>query len=198
MKKPFLLIAIPFCIVLAMWVASYPIIRNCFPTLIERAQFGSTFGATSALFSGLAFAAVVSTLIWQHNRSRADQAIDRALRLYDEWHSPLMHESRIKVSNLIATLEEKKQHFPTLTELERQQRERGDFTDFADHVFRIIHFFERWAWLSDQGMADHTLLRSLLQTYLNWYQAKFMRQLNASHETNPDFLNMLERIQHLK
>jgi hypothetical protein len=166
--------------------------------LPDRGQFGDAFGVINALFSGLAFAAIVSTLIWQHQRSRTDKAIDRALRLYDEWHSRLMHDSRIQVSNLILTLEQNGTKFPTLTELERQQREPGAYSAWADHVFRVIHFFERWVWLRDEGMADHPLLKALMQSYLSWYQTKLMRQLDASHETNPDFVTMLERIRTLK
>ena len=194
MKKPTLLILLPFVLVCAIWALSYPVTKAFIPQPSERGQFGDTFGAANALFSGLAFAAVISTLVWQSNRNRSDQAIDRALRLYDEWHSQIMHESRIQVSNLILALEQEGMKFPTLTELEKQQREPGPFTEVADHVFRVIHFFERWVWLRDENMVDRALLKSLMSTYLRWYQTKLTRQLDASHETNPDFVDLLQRI----
>lgn len=194
MKKQTLLILLPFFVVSVIWGLSYPVTKAFIPKPEERGQFGDTFGAANALFSGLAFAAVISTLIWQNNRNRADQAIDRALRLYDEWHSMNMHESRIQVSNLIVGLEKEGLKFPTLSELEQQQLMGGQFANFADHVFRIIHFFERLVLLRDENMLDRTLLNSLMSTYLRWYQIRLVRQLDVSHETNPDFVNLLERI----
>ncbi len=54
-----------FLLVASLWLGSYLWITTHIPDLTERGQFGDAFGAINALFSGLAFAAVIYSLYFQ-------------------------------------------------------------------------------------------------------------------------------------
>jgi hypothetical protein len=118
----------------------------------------------------------------------------RALQLYDEWHNPLLHESRIQVSNFIELVADGKiERVPTLSEFERAQREPNSLTAYADHFFRVVHFLERWALLRDDALLDHALASRLLGSYVRWYRERLVLSLLAG-ETNPDFVRLLDQI----
>ncbi len=119
---------------------------------------------------------------------------NRALHVYDEWHTPLLHESRIQVSNFLELIRERKIHqLPTLSEFEIAQREPNFLSPYADHFFRVIHFYERWALLHAENLLDHALCARLLGSYVNWYRDRLLFPLQVD-ETNTDFLNLLARI----
>lgn len=104
--------------------------------------------------------------------------INRALQVYDEWHTPLLHESRIQVSNFLELLREGKIHvLPTLTDFEVAQRESNTLTPYADHFFRVIHFFERWALLYADNLLDHAMAARLLGSYVKWYRERLLAPL---------------------
>lgn len=119
--------------------------------------------------------------------------ISRALQLYDEWHLPHLHQSRIIVSNFAELLHERNLPFPTLAELELAQRQPNGLTQVADHVFRVVHFFEKWALQREESLIDHRLASRLLGSYVLWYRNRLLRLL-AEHERNPDFVTVLAKI----
>ena len=120
--------------------------------------------------------------------------INRALQVYDEWHTPRIHESRIQVSNFLELLREGKiLSLPTLTDFEVAQRESNALTPYADHFFRVIHFFERWALLYADNLLDHARAARLLGSYVKWYRERLLAPLEIG-ETNPDFIRLLKVI----
>ena len=123
-----------------------------------------------------------------------ERRIDRALRVYDEWHTPLVHESRIQVSNFLELVQEGKiATLPTLTDFERFQREPSTLSPYADHFFRVVHYFERWALIYADNLLDHSLAARLLGSYTRWYDERLLKPL-AVGESNPDFVKLLEII----
>lgn len=52
-------------VVIFMWMLSWVIITKCISEPSERGQFGDQFGAVNALFSGLAFAGLIITILQQ-------------------------------------------------------------------------------------------------------------------------------------
>jgi len=119
---------------------------------------------------------------------------NRALQVYDEWHTPLLHESRIRVSNFLELVREGKiSNLPTLTDFEVAQRECNALTPYADHFFRVIHFFERWALLYADGLLDHALASRLLGSYVRWYRERLLLPLEVG-EVNSDFIKLLGTI----
>ena len=119
----------------------------------------------------------------------------RALQLYDDWHSPLMHSSRINVSSMLALIERGLLPLlPPLSDFEASQTFPTAFTQYADDVFRVIHFFERWATLRTERLLDHGLCRRLLGSYIAWYQPRFLAPL-MTHETNADYIRTLASVQ---
>lgn len=56
-----------FSIVVLLWIASYPIVYFLFSSgkVDQSGQFGDAFGAINALFSGLAFAGIILTILLQ-------------------------------------------------------------------------------------------------------------------------------------
>lgn len=127
----------------------------------------------------------------------AERRIDRALQLYDEWHTPAMHASRIQVSNFVEHRRAQAlPSLPTLGAFERAQGTPGDLTSRADHVFRVVHFFERWALLHRDDLLDQVLALRLLGAYATWYRSHLLVPL-AVGETNPDFVELLALIEHM-
>lgn len=119
---------------------------------------------------------------------------NRALQVYDEWHTPLVHQSRIQVSNYLELIGDRKiPNLPTLSAWELAQRQNSPLSPYADHFFRVVHFFERWAFLRADGLLDHALASRLLGSYVRWYRERMIRPLLVG-ETNPDFIAVLKEI----
>ena len=59
-------------VVFAIWLLSWLIIDYSIVDITERGTFGDKFGAVNALFSGLAFAGLIVTLLYQ--KRNADKA----------------------------------------------------------------------------------------------------------------------------
>lgn len=55
------------CSICSVWLASFLLIYLCFDDWYVRGQFGDLFGSVNALFSGLAFAGLVITIIQQRH-----------------------------------------------------------------------------------------------------------------------------------
>lgn len=73
--KLFIRVGSVICVV---WVASFLLIYLCIDDWGVRGQFGDLFGAVNALFSGLAFAGLVITIIQQrHDLQLQSEAINQ-------------------------------------------------------------------------------------------------------------------------
>ena len=73
-----LLIAASF--VLAFWVASFAWIYLCIGNWEVRGQLGDMFGAVNSLFSGLAFAGLIVTLILQRKDLNLQREVSTQFR----------------------------------------------------------------------------------------------------------------------
>lgn len=60
-----LVMAAMFLLVVMLWVSSWLIITHYIKDPTNQGTFGDTFGAVNALFSGLAFAGLIATLLYQ-------------------------------------------------------------------------------------------------------------------------------------
>lgn len=60
--KPLIIFSI---IILAIWIISIIIVYKSFSNWTDRGTFGDAFGAINALFSGLAFAGIIYTILLQ-------------------------------------------------------------------------------------------------------------------------------------
>jgi hypothetical protein len=56
--------------IVALWIASGPLLAWVFPDLQERSQIGDSFGLINALFSGLALAGVIVAILLQREELR--------------------------------------------------------------------------------------------------------------------------------
>lgn len=67
------------CVICGVWLASFVVIYLCIDEWDVRGQFGDLFGSVNALFSGLAFAGLVITIIQQrHDLQLQRQAINQS------------------------------------------------------------------------------------------------------------------------
>jgi hypothetical protein len=56
--------------VVALWVATPFVVRQLYPEMSTRGQFGDIFGSVNALFSGLALTGVVVAILLQRKDTR--------------------------------------------------------------------------------------------------------------------------------
>ena len=79
MTKEWKLFICAGCAICVVWLASFVLIYHYFEDWEECGQFGDLFGSVNALFSGLAFAGLVITIIQQrHDLQLQRQAIDQS------------------------------------------------------------------------------------------------------------------------
>lgn len=83
MTKEWKLFICAGCVICAVWVASFVLIYLFIDDWDVRGQFGDLFGSVNALFSGLAFAGLVITIIQQrHDLQLQRQAINQSKKRY--------------------------------------------------------------------------------------------------------------------
>lgn len=79
MTKEWKLFICAGCVICVVWLVSFVLIYLCIDDWEHRGQFGDLFGAVNALFSGVAFAGLVITIIQQrHDLQLQRQAIDQS------------------------------------------------------------------------------------------------------------------------
>lgn len=79
MTKEWKLFICAGCVICAVWLASFVLIYFCIDDWDVRGQFGDLFGSVNSLFSGLAFAGLVITIIQQRHDSQLQrQAINQS------------------------------------------------------------------------------------------------------------------------
>lgn len=190
--------------VVILWATSAVLILRYYRTADERAAFGDVFGAVNALFSGLAFLGLIVAIILQKEeleqqraemmRSRKAQedsarALERrfsfdeelvlkrlTLDLYNEWHAPDMHSSRIELARSLKARREAGDKVIPLSDID------GQSASETVHVFRIYHFFEKWTLLAIARQIDQPLLLRLLRIYANWWDKAFFTELQAAEK----------------
>lgn len=82
MTKEWKLFICAGCAICVVWLASFVLIYFCIDGWDVRGQFGDLFGSVNALFSGLAFAGLIITIIQQrHDLQLQRQAIDQSKKI---------------------------------------------------------------------------------------------------------------------
>jgi hypothetical protein len=66
--------AIVAIVIVALWVATPFFVRQLYPEMASRGQFGDIFGSVNALFSGLALTGVIIALLLQREENRLSSA----------------------------------------------------------------------------------------------------------------------------
>lgn len=93
MTKEWKLFICAGCAICAVWLASFVLIYFCIDGWDVRGQFGDLFGSVNALFSGLAFAGLVITIIQQrHDLQLQRQAIDQSKKDINQQNETMKKE----------------------------------------------------------------------------------------------------------
>lgn len=114
MSKEWKYFIIAGCIILIVWVASFAIIYVFIEEWENRGQFGDLFGAVNALFSGLAFAGLVITIMQQR-------------------HDLQLQRNAIEQTN--KEMQQQTQEFDTQNETLRRQQ-------FDNTFFELLHMLQ--------------------------------------------------------
>ncbi len=115
-------------IILVWWLFELWVVQR-WPTWVLRGQFGDSFGAINALFSGLAFAGVIIALVFQ----RRELVLQRTeLRLQRE-------ELKLTRIELKRTAEAQEQSFAALNTQAEIQRE----TAILDSLAAVVAYYDR-------------------------------------------------------
>lgn len=182
----------------------------------KRAQFGDLFGGFNALFSALAFSAVLYTIYLQRrdleaqranldlNYQEAKRAADAhearitqeenlfkqtlALRLYDAWHTKELQES---YGNCLSYFSAFKQHdFDSFS----LSLIREEDPETLEDLIKLLSFIKKWLILSNSGQIDSELFKVLMSIDSKEMNDKILSVLCKTSETDPDFSNLIEYI----
>lgn len=174
------------------------------PSLEDRGVVGDTFGSVNALFSGLALAGIILALVLQRREvayqlqemrdafdlhaARFDfeknQARKRVtLDLYNEFHSDLF-PAREKAEELIEAM----------SDAERGSTEALKTHEDQVSVWRVLHFFQKWGILRQEGQLDDNLAWELLGFYYEWWEKTYLRKLVQDPDFPPDWAYTFDTI----
>lgn len=93
MTKEWKLFICAGCVICAVWLVSFVLIYLCIDDWNVRGQFGDLFGSVNALFSGLAFAGLVITIIQQrHDLQLQRQANDQSKKELNQQNETMKKE----------------------------------------------------------------------------------------------------------
>ena len=93
MTKEWKLFICAGCVICAVWLASFVLIYFCIDDWDVRGQFGDLFGSVNSLFSGLAFAGLVITIIQQrHDLQLQRQANDQSKKELNQQNETMKKE----------------------------------------------------------------------------------------------------------
>lgn len=209
--------------IVILWLITALVSPYIFNGLTDSSAFGQQFGSVEALFSGLSLIGIIVAILLQtfdlreqrkllaaqikefsrsvelqaNSESALKMRIDLEMRLfkkrstldlYDEWHSVDTRQSRRFVSAWVKQKAKNKELIPTLSDIENLGG------DIEDHVFKVIHYFEKWALLSKLDEVDSLLLLRILPSYVQWYETNLIDPLRRADERNQDFVNLLRLI----
>lgn len=209
--------------ILLLWLLTAFLSPYIFRGLTDSSAFGQQFGSIEALFSGLSLVGIIVAILLQtydlreqrkllvaqirefaraveiqgNSEAALKMRIDLELRLfkkrstldlYDEWHNSDTRLSRRFVSAWVKEKAKSRSPVPALSEIE----DMGG--DVEDHVFKLIHYFEKWALLSKLDEVDTQMLLRILPSYVQWYETNLIDPLLRTDERNQDFVNLLKLI----
>jgi hypothetical protein len=183
------LLAFALCVALALgpyiWAFGSLRVDTTKPELW--AHFGTYLsGVLGPLLAILNILAIVYIAVQLTQLQQADTASKKlSLDLYNEWHGKEMHESRIEISRSIAKFRKEKRVFPALSKIEGQS-----LISVID-VFRIYHFFEKWALLVQEKHVEPKLLQTLLGGYAAWWSEEYFADA-MNKETDQYMASMLK------
>ncbi len=154
--------AIVVLLIVYIWIKVTGDIRWLMPNLEASGQLGDSFGAVNALFSGLAFAAVVITLILQVRSQEKTAEIDRYFKMIDFYQIAIsnMTTTTLEIPNDSNKASEKVQGRKVFAEMKLQlkkllvlidkinTKEKFDFTkdQVAAIAYLIFYYGANGAW----------------------------------------------------
>jgi hypothetical protein len=192
-NKAMIVVVIACAICVTLTLLPYVIAFGALPINTTKpelwAHFATYFsGVLGPLLSILNLVAIVYIAVQLTQLQQSAVASKRlSLDLYSDWHAQELHSSRIEVSKLLAELTEATTPLPTLSEVEDK------YVAQEDHVFRIYHFFEKWALLCRENQIDAKLLQTLLGGYAGWWRDEYFSKIRP-RETDPYMQPVLELI----
>jgi hypothetical protein len=125
--KALILTSASIVFVFILWAASFYCLREHYPLIEQRGQFGDAFGAVNALFSGLAFALLIATIILQ----RADLKTQQELLLLQQNELKISVEAQQKSSQ---SLSEQKEIMRMQNSYDIVFNQIGQFNRFTDRL----------------------------------------------------------------
>jgi hypothetical protein len=158
------------------------------------AHFGTYLsGVLGPLLAVLNLLAIVYIAVQLTQLQQIDLASKRlSLDLFVEWHDREMHTSRIKVSKLLTEYRANNRQLPSLTDFEVEAKD-VEAKDVEADIFRIYHFFEKWALLVQEKHVEPKLLQSLLGGYAAWWNEQYFSDIEK-RETDEYMLPVLQTI----
>lgn len=215
MKRVAAIIAMIAIVILVM--VATPWLVYLFDTESDRGTFGDQFGATNALFGGIALILVSCSLILQsielrnqvlelskstdalQKQSEVQVTLERQrtlLDLYDEWQSNSVREARRRVTGVIDI-----GGLKSLSDYEAMQSAAfsaappdGHTADDADATFQMMDFFEKLARAEILDLVTHDSVLLLFGTYFEYWRDAFVHEIYTKEEPNRHFRMKLELI----
>lgn len=181
------IIILTIAFIITFWLLT-PYLTSLVSIPTEYGTFGDMFGSINALYSGMALGGVVIAILLQRKdlqlqfaemRRAADAQEERldfekthakkhvALDLYNEFHSESMQLAREVADEFVKSLPGD----------QKQSCEIMNAFDQTRTVWRLIHFFEKWGILKQQGELDNLLAWELLGFYYKWWRDNYFRGL---------------------
>lgn len=154
------------------------------------ASFGSYFGGTVGPLLSLVNLLAVAWIGTTVAKRQQDQLVRKQLTidLLNEYHSNLMHKTRISLHELITKAEKDPSLLLSLSDFEKKDPIN------SENSFRIYHFFEKWAVLEKTKNIDNTLLLAALGGRVKWWKEKFFSKI-IEKENDPDIRESLRMIE---
>jgi len=140
-------------LVIGLWTASWILLVKYGGPAPERGQFGDMFGAVNALFTALAFAGLIYTVLLQRNQLALQQKeiiesgksqeqllqrqIDAQSKLFERQKTFQEEQRRLQDIHALK-MEQTRQDFESLLEARRKDREKEDEEKFKSNMLRAI------------------------------------------------------------
>jgi len=191
--------------VVVIWLI--PLLSNSlFHTSADAGAFGDQFGSVTALFSGLAFAGLIMTLVYQ---SQALDAQQEELKLTRKSVEEQTKELTLSSKALAAQVEEMGHQRKEMEKMEEAQREQADHLEkqaFENTFFQLlkiwnVHVSSIQSSESEGRSAIAVIGRLMVQAgeSANAHEASFTRIYRQRHEArfSPYFTLLLHLILHV-
>lgn len=93
-----------FIIIIIIWASSFVLVFYQIPKWTDRGTFGDTFGAINALFSGLAFAGIIYTILLQRKELALQRQELADTRIELKRSADAQEKSEIALTNQIESM----------------------------------------------------------------------------------------------